>query len=226
MGVFFLEWPCLSCLNYRIIGLNQHLLDEKRTRNTALTILPDTVSKESLNWTRLKCLWESTDPRRTLKGSGKWWAWKQWASPPRESMERSLATSGGLLVISEAETIKPQTFLGKRKRGCLEDRGQAWVRVSQMRKVALNTETGLSALRHAWPSEQGALHWEGKISRGVWKWWITRSRPRDIFTKDSPKMEGSQAQGKTFCDAGPASLDTPGAGPSSLSACLGPLSGH
>lgn len=49
----------------------------------------------------------------------------------------------------------------------MEDRGQAWVRVSQMRKVALNTETGLSALRHAWPSEQGALHWEGKISRGV-----------------------------------------------------------
>lgn len=81
---FFLEWAFLSCLSYRIVGLNQRLLDEKKTRNTIFTILLSAVPKGFLNdpgkgrkvwtwpWSALQALMSLKVHRFKEDSEGKW----------------------------------------------------------------------------------------------------------------------------------------------------------
>lgn len=48
IGIFFLEWAYLGCLNDRIVELSQHLLNEK-IKSTTFALLPITIPKGSLD---------------------------------------------------------------------------------------------------------------------------------------------------------------------------------
>lgn len=81
----------------------------------------------------------------------------QVVSPPCGKMGDALDASGGYLVTSEAETVTHQTFLGKRKWGCLEEGSGQGLEVDRGEKSPW-TQRQDSILRPAWRSEQGAVN--------------------------------------------------------------------